>query len=181
MMILARGQLAVLSALTLCVIVVATNARSETPHSGMGQDVAGFCRGQGTMDYPEKTFFGTNYRDGMLPKPVQDTSATNWRCMDGEVFVCMNSASGDWCSRKDPSRKPSADIADFCADSPGSDYVTGALESYSASIWRCNGRKPGIVETWALDNRGFMRKMWLRMVIRNGVVVTPHPDDFGMR
>jgi hypothetical protein len=135
----------------------------------------------GTLDYPERTFFGASYKYGMLPKPVQDTWATKWRCMDGEVLVCMNSASGDWCSKKDPSRKPSADIKDFCAANPGSDYVTAALEIYSASSWRCNGRKPVVLETWALDERGFMRKMWLRLVIRNGEAVEPNPNDFGMR
>jgi hypothetical protein len=117
----------------------------------------------------------------MLLKLVGDTGATDWRCMDGEVFVCVNSASGDWCSKKDPSRKPSANIEEFCADNPGSDYVTDVIETYLVSHWRCNGRKPVIDETWALDKRGFMQKMWPRLMIRNGVAAEPHSDDFGER
>jgi hypothetical protein len=32
-----------------------------------------------------------------------------------------------------------------------------------------------------LDKRGFMQKIRLRLVIKNGVAVAPpHPDDFGV-
>ena len=176
-----RCLLAGLSALTLCVVVPAAEAKAATPQAAPQHNVVAFCRAHGTLDYPERTFFGPNYKYGMLPKPLEDTDATKWRCMDGEVFVCQDSASGDWCSKKDPSREPSADIKEFCADNPGSDAVTDALDIYSASHWRCNGRKPVIDETWTLDKRGFMQKMWPRLVIRNGVIVKPQPDDFGMR
>jgi hypothetical protein len=174
-----RGLLAGLFALTFCVAIA--KGKAETPPAAAPHDVVAFCQMHATLDDPEKMFFSPNYKDGMLPKPVEDTEATKWRCMDGEVFVCMDSASGDWCSKKDPSRTPSAAFKDFCADNPGSDYITGALESYSASQWRCNGREPVIDQTWALDKRGFMQKMWLRLVIKNGVAVVPHPDDFGTR
>ena len=174
-----RGLLAGLSALTVCAVVA--EAKAATPHAAPRHDAVAFCRAHGTLDYPERTFFGPNYKYGMLPQPLEDTYATKWRCMDGEVFVCQDSASGDWCSKKDPSREPSAGIKAFCADNPGSDAVTDALDIYSASHWRCNGREPVIGETWALDKRGFMQKMWPRLVIRNGVVVEPQPDDFGMR
>jgi hypothetical protein len=176
-----RSLFARLSALTLCVVLVAAAGNAETPHTDPLEDVVAFCRMHGTLDYPERTFFGASYQDGFLPKPVQDTWATDWRCLDGEVLVCMNSADGDWCSKKDPSHKPSSDIQEFCAENSGSDYVTKAAEVYSASTWRCIGRKPVVLETWTLDKRGFMQKMWLRLVIRNGVAVEPHPDDFGMR
>lgn len=151
------------------------------PHAAPPYDLAGFCRMHRTPDYPQRTFFGPNYKYGMLPKPLQDTDVTDWRCMDGDVFVCQNSASGDWCSKQDPSREPSADIKEFCSDNPDSDGVADALEMCSASHWRCHGREPVIDETWALDQRGFMRKMWPGLVLRNGVVVAPHDGDFGMR
>jgi hypothetical protein len=179
--ILDRGLLAGLSALTLCVVVAAVEAKAEAPHAAPAHDVVAFCQMHGTLDDPERTFFGPNYKYGMLPKPVEDTDATKWRCMDGKILVCQDSASGDWCSKKDPSREPSADIKEFCVDNPGSDAASDALEMYSASQWRCRGRKPVINGTWALDKRGFMQKMWPRLVIRNGVVVRPRPDDFKMR
>jgi hypothetical protein len=171
------GPLAGLAALTGCLAA----ANAQTPPSAVPQDVAGFCRMHPTMDHPAKAFFGASYTDEVIPDLVAATEATDWRCMGGGVFVCMNSADGDWCSKKNPSRTPSAGIEEFCADNPGSPYVVEALQSYSASAWRCDGRKAVIDQTWALDERGYMRKMWLPLVIRNGIAVSPHPDDFGTR
>lgn len=165
-------------ALTFCVFMVAAGANAQTPPT---HDVAAFCRMHPTVDHPEKTFFGAHYKANLLPKPVEDTGATNWRCMDGDVFVCMDSASGDWCSKKDPSRKPDSDIDAFCADHPGLDFVSTYAEAYSASTWKCNGARPVIDQTWDLDKQAYMRKMWLRLVIEHGVAVAPHADDFGTR
>jgi hypothetical protein len=176
-----RAVRAALCVLAVCAVAVAAEAKAGTPAAPGAQDVVAFCRKHGTLDDPAQAFFGPGYRYGMLPKPLEGTMASDWRCMDGKVYVCENSASGDWCSKKDPSRKPAADIKEFCEDNPGSDAVTDALVMYSASHWKCDGRKAVIAETWALDKRGYMRKMWLRLVIENGVVVAPKDDDFGMR
>jgi hypothetical protein len=176
-----RAVWAALCALAACAVVVAPEAKAGTPHAPASQDVVAFCRKHGTLDDPTQAFFGPGYKHGMLPKPLEDTMASDWRCMDGEVYVCENSASGDWCSKKDPSREPGADIKEFCADNPGSDAVTDSLVMYSASHWKCDGEKAIIKETWALDKRGYMKKMWLRLVIKNGVIVEPKDDDFGMR
>lgn len=179
--VLGRFLSAGFSVLTLCAAMAAAEANAKTTQAKPSHDVVAFCRMHGTSDYPEKIFFGPSYKNGMLPKLVEDTGATKWRCMEGGVFVCMDSASGDWCSKKDPSRQPDSDIKSFCAANPGSNFVTDAVEVYSASQWRCNGSRPVIKMTWALDERGFMQKMWPRLVVRNGVAVAPHPDDFGMR
>jgi hypothetical protein len=176
-----RAVWAALCALAVCAVAVAAEAKAGTPPPGASHDVVAFCRSHGTLDDPTKAFFGPGYKYGMLPKPLNDTMASDWRCMDGEVFVCQNSASGDWCSKKDPSREPGAGIKEFCADNPGSAWVVTAAEIYSASTWRCDGGKPVISETWALDKRGYMKKMWPRLVIQNGVVVAPKDDDFDMR
>ena len=176
-----RSLRAAFCALAMCAVAAAVQAQAATPPAPPSHDVVAFCRSHPILDDPTKAFFGPGYKYGMLPKPLEDTMASDWRCMDGAVFVCENSADNDWCSKKDPSRQPDAGIKAFCAENPGSDGVDRADADYSASQWRCNGRKPVITRTWALDKRGYMQKMWLRLVIKNGVVVAPKDDDFGMR
>jgi hypothetical protein len=157
---------------------MAISALADTLPGGSSQDIVAFCREHQTLDDPGMTFFGSKYAPGMLPKQVEDVEASNWRCMDGAVLMCSDSADGDSCSKKDPSRKPSRTIRETCAEYPGMNSVTRAATAYSSSTWRCDGGKPVIIETYALDRRGFMKVMWMHYVVSNGVVVEPHDLDF---
>lgn len=141
-------------------------------------DIAAFCRVHPTDDDPGQTHFAPRYDAGTLPDQVRETGATNWRCMGGHAWLCLDSADGAACSPKDPSRTPSRAIHDTCADQPGLDYVDRAAMGASASAWRCDGRTPLIIHTVPLDARGFMVGPWQRYVVRDGAVIAPRLDDF---
>lgn len=129
-----------------------------------------FCQQHGTLDYPAKIYFGARYQPGMIPPQVEAVEASSWRCLDGRVLLCQNSADGDSCSKKDSSRVPNIDIRESCEEN-GS--VSSAVAAYSASTWRCENKRPVIVRTWRLDKRGFMAEMWRPYRLRNGKPVTP--------
>ncbi len=160
-------------------VLVGVNAASAQPPDGQATDIVAYCRMHPDVDDPNTMVFGAGHSQGKLPKQVQATDATNWRCMDGKVLLCLNSADGGACSKKDPSRTPTALIREVCADSPGSAFVETATSGYSSSTWRCDGPRPVIIHTVPLDKRGYMRGPWVRYVVRNGVVIAPHDDDFG--
>jgi hypothetical protein len=136
-------------------------AKADGTPEAPSQDIVTFCRMHRDLDYPDKTFFGAHYKQGMLPKQVQDVEADKWRCMDGKFLMCSDSADGDSCSTKDPNRLPGQTIKDTCAERPGSDFVERAVTAYSSSTWRCKGRESAIIQTYILEKRGFMMVMWV--------------------
>jgi hypothetical protein len=91
---------------------------------------------------------------------VAAVDATNWRCMDGKVYVCNGGASGSACERMNPSRKPSRPVRETCENNPGQDFVAIAVIANSSSTWRCQGRTATIIKTVPLDKRRFMKETW---------------------
>jgi hypothetical protein len=150
-------------------------AGAATSSARAADDIVAFCRQHGTLDYPDRVYFGARYQPGMVPPQVKATDATNWRCRDGKVLVCMNSADGDSCSKKDPSLTPNQYIRDDCTEN---DNISRAASAYSASTWRCESKRPVVDRTYRLDGRGFMSLMWLPYVVRNGKPIKPHAADF---
>lgn len=136
-------------------------------------DVAAFCRFHPDLDHPAEAYFGRDYREGALPGQVEATGASDWRCMDGAVLLCSNSADGTTCARPDPSRVPSRVMRDVCRDGPGQDFIPTYAAGQSSSVWRCHGREPVIIHTVRLDRRGYMVGAWVRLVVRNGVTIAP--------
>jgi hypothetical protein len=163
----------------LCSATVGLTARADAEPRAQSRDIVAFCRTHRDLDHPDEIFFEAQYKPGMLPKQVQDVEADKWRCMDGKVFMCSDSADGDSCSKKDPNPLPSQTIKEICAERPGSDFVERAATAYSSSTWRCNGQEPAIIQTYSLDKRGFMNEMWVLYIARTGPVTKPHePLDF---
>lgn len=138
-------------------------------------DIVSFCRAHPTLDYPNTVYSGKAHA---VPEQVTATGATNWRCMDGQVLMCLNSADGGACSPKDPGTKPNPVIRQICLAQPGLDFIPTYASGYSASTWRCNAHVPAIIHSVPLDKRGFMQGAWTHYVIKDGVVQEPH-DDFG--
>jgi hypothetical protein len=155
--------------------MISTASEAAVP----SRDIIGFCRQHRDLDQPGRTYFGSAYRRGMLPEQVEATGATDWRCMGGKVFLCLNSADGGACTKKDPSRTPRAIIREVCREEPGTEYVPTYAASYSSSTWRCEGTAPKILKTFPLDRRGFLQATWVEYVVRDGAVVSPTEDDFG--
>ncbi len=100
---------------------------------------------------------------------------------DGRIWVCGDSADGDWCSKKDASRTPSSILREVCHDDPESTSLSFAEEHYSAFDWRCKGGTPVIIQSYPLDRRGFFKASWTPLVVKHGAVVGPTELPSGPR
>jgi hypothetical protein len=143
-------------------------------------DVVSFCRVHGTLDFPGPLFLGAGHKPGDVPTQLEKLfdTAMQWRCMDGVVWVCADSADGDLCSKKDPSRTPSSGIVQDCRDAPEQDYINFADGHYSAFDWRCKGGRPVIVKGYPLDRNRFFKASWVPLALKDGVPApTKLPDE----
>jgi hypothetical protein len=147
-------------------VLTAANATAEAPKS-----IAAFCKANPNLDFPGRSFYGPKRKAGVPPE-VKAVEATNWRCEDGQVYVCAGGASGSACEKMDPRRDPSAEIRQTCEDNPGQDFVATAVIGNSSSTWRCQGRTPAIIKTVPLGNRGFMKETWAPLFDAHGKINT---------
>jgi hypothetical protein len=138
----------------------ATIALPAASAATASKPLAAFCSANPDLDSPDRAYYGPAHGHGALPREVAAVGATNWRCMDGKVYVCAGGASGSACQKMDPSLQPSKDISETCADNPGQDFVATAVIGNSSSTWRCRGATPEIIKTVPLDRRGFMQQTW---------------------
>ena len=136
------------------------------------KSVAAFCQSNPNLDFPDRAFYGPHHKHGILPRYVTAVGATNWRCMDGKVYVCAGGAAGSACEKMDPSRKPSDDIRQTCEDNPGQDFVATAVIGNSSSTWQCQGPIAKIIATVPLDSRGFMKQTWALLFDVRGKINT---------
>jgi hypothetical protein len=93
--------------------------------------------------------------------------------MNGQVFICSDSADGDWCSRKNASRKASLKLRQACREEPDKASFNFAEVHYSAFDWRCENGKPVIIKSYPLDPRGFFKTSWVPLLVRQGVIIGP--------
>ena len=98
-----------------------------------------------------------------VPKAVRQK--TLWRCMDGEVLVCLTGANLPCGEKADASNTPSQAMLTFCRANPGAEtipvIVTGRATIYT---WRCNGESPSVIEQiFSTDKQGFLADFWYRM------------------
>ncbi|HEX4505828.1 MAG TPA: hypothetical protein VH722_08865 [Alphaproteobacteria bacterium] len=124
------------------------------------KSVAAFCSANPNLDFPDRVFYGKSHHAVSLPPDVAAVGASKWRCKDGKVYVCDGGASGSGCYKMDPSRQPSKDIRETCVDNPGQEFVAAAVIGNSSSTWRCRGSTAEIIETFPLDDRGFLKQTW---------------------
>jgi hypothetical protein len=173
------ARLWIVAAFTLA---MGSASRIEAAPLTQTRDIVAFCKAHGTLDHPQTSFFGKG--DGADPVPEQVArvdGANQWRCLDGQVLLCSDSADGDWCGQKDQSRKASRALRAQCAATPGAADVPFAVGHYSAFDWRCNGRTPVIKRGYPLDRRGFFKQSWAPYVVRRGVVIEPKEMPVGPR
>jgi len=157
-------------------------ARAEPAAAARQGDVVAFCRAHPTADFPGRLFLGPSYKPGDVPAQLAKLDGlVQWRCMDGQVWVCGDSADGDWCAKKDPSRRPSSILQQACRDDPEAASLDFAVEHYSAFDWRCKGGIPVIIQSYPLDRRGFFKASWTKLVMGHGIVTGPSELPEGPR
>lgn len=170
------GVAAAIGALTV------TIARAEPVATVRNNDVVAFCQAHPSVDFPDRLFFGRGYTPGAVPQQLSKLDGPlRWRCMDGQVWVCLDSTDGDWCSRKDTSRRPSPILRQACREDPQRASLSFAEEHYSAFDWRCKGGTPVIIQSYPMDRHGFFKASWTKLVVRRGVVIGPTELPTGPR
>jgi hypothetical protein len=136
------------------------------------QTLAAFCQANPNLDFPDRAFYGSPHKSGIVPRDVAAVGATNWRCRDGKVYVCAGGAAGSACAKMDPKREPSEAIRQTCEDNPGQDFVATAVIGNSSSTWRCQGSTAKIISTVPIDSRGFMQQTWAPLFDAHGKIDT---------
>ncbi len=93
--------------------------------------------------------------------PPHVQQANDWRCMEGQVWVCPLGANLPCAEKADLSREPSQAVADWCQANAGADvpaYVTGRATVFS---WKCDGTTAVIQrQVSAADPAGFLSAFW---------------------
>jgi hypothetical protein len=159
----------------LFALMIAAAARAGLPavHAASApKSIHDFCQANPNLDFPDRDYYGPQYKAGIVPRDVATVGATNWRCRDGKVYVCAGGAAGSACKKMNPSREPSRDIRQTCEENPGQDFVATAVIGNSSSTWRCQGTTAKIIATVPLDARGFMVQTWVPLFDASGKINT---------
>ncbi len=157
--------------LALMFVALTSVALPITRIAAASESLVAFCRAHPDLDFPDRTFREPTHDLG-VPKVAAAVKATNWRCMNSNVYVCAGGASGSACAKMDPNRSPSRAIRQACEDNPGQSFVATAVIANSSSSWRCQGRTAAIIMTVPLDARGFMMETWAPLFDASGKVKT---------
>jgi len=159
-----------------------TMARAEPVPAAPHGDAVAFCKAHRSVDFPGRLFFGAGYWPGAIPRQLSKLDGPlRWRCMEGRVWVCSDSADGDWCAKKDVSLRPSPLLRQACREDPERVSLSFAEAHYSAFDWRCKGGTPVIIQSYPLDRHGFFKASWIPLVVRRGVVIGPTELPAGPR
>lgn len=154
----------------LFVVLLSQVQAQPQPHPPKPLNIVGYCKAHGTVDYPPNVGFGAS--DGGLPPELVAVEANKWRCLDGKVLVCADTADGDQCGRKDANRNPPT-LIEECRGAPDGKTLSFAASHFSRFDWACKGGRPVILRSYELDRRSFFRKAWARLVVSHGVVISP--------
>jgi hypothetical protein len=60
---------------------------------------------------------------------------TEWRCMNGSVYVCEMGRERPWCMKAGHSVAPTEGVRHWCREKPNADFVPGAYLSNAAVSW----------------------------------------------
>jgi hypothetical protein len=128
----------------LCTVVTAFAAESKG--GAASPDPIAYCKSVGTRD---------------TVRPMRGSQGTFWRCMDGQVFVCVVGANIPCQAKADISRR-NAGAQAFCREHPDAEivpaYATGHRTIYE---WRCMSGTPLRGKAvQRLDRRGFQADFW---------------------
>ncbi len=150
------------------VLVLSPSTLRAAPSPAL-QSVFGFCTAHVTVDYPPAKGFGASGGGGFPPELLA-IKADKWRCLNGQVLVCSDSADGDQCARKSDDRHPRI-VDEACHDLDNSEDIPFYASHPYRYDWACRGGKAVIIKTYPLDRRGFFQKAWARLIIRNGLIL----------
>ncbi|WP_434722080.1 hypothetical protein [Mesorhizobium sp. RIZ17] len=94
------------------------------------------------------------------PQESELQTQASYRCMNGKLLACFVGANLP-CAKMNAQRdNPGAD--EFCKTSPNEDVVPAFATGHDAVYaYKCrNGKAVVTGSTWALDKRGFAKKLW---------------------
>ncbi|TGW01072.1 hypothetical protein EN797_011805 [Mesorhizobium sp. M2E.F.Ca.ET.154.01.1.1] len=151
---------------------VAVAAASAAPApAAAAQDLYGFCRQVKNDDtirpYSHELYGGTVKAFKKLfpdaknaPQEQELQTQANYRCMNGKVLACFVGANLP-CARMNAARdNPGAD--EFCKTIANADVVPAFATGHDAVYsYKCASGKAVVNgSAWALDKRGFAKKLW---------------------
>ncbi len=139
-------------------------------------DPFAYCASVGTDDMPAGETVDGELPDvivqGMIaqdlvsadaPEAIQQ--AAQWRCMDGNVWVCVVGANLPCGEKADLSDTPTDAMSEFCQANANADAipaaVTGRATVYS---WQCDGETPTVIEQlFTADAQGYLAEFWTEL------------------
>lgn len=98
-----------------------------------------------------------------VPEAIRQTA--QWRCMNGDVWVCVVGANLPCGEQADTSRLPSQAMLNYCRANAGAEFiptvVTGRATIYE---WGCIREDPSIIkQAFSADSQGFLTEIWHKL------------------
>jgi hypothetical protein len=156
-------------ALVALVFVVTGSAKAAK--AAPAEDLHKFCRQVKNDDtirpYSHELYSGTAKAFKRLfldaknaPQEQELETQANYRCMNGKVLVCFVGANLPCAKMNAALDNPGAD--EFCKTNPNDDVVPAFATGHDAVYsYKCqNGKAKVNGSAWALDKRGFAKKLW---------------------
>ncbi|MCA0008663.1 MULTISPECIES: hypothetical protein [unclassified Mesorhizobium] len=100
----------------------------------------------------------------IVPEEPELETQVHYRCMNGKLLACFVGANLP-CTKMNASRdNPGAD--EFCKANPNEDFVPAAASGHDTVYsYKCQDGKAVVTgDTWALDERGFAKKLWAEVI-----------------
>ncbi|MBN1993048.1 MAG: hypothetical protein JW953_10120 [Anaerolineae bacterium] len=139
-------------------------------------DPFAYCAAVGSIDAPDARYNGPKLpasvaqnaiEQGIVPPdmPPDIQMAMEWRCMNGQVWVCHVGANLPCGEKADLSKTPTSAMEDFCQANPTADnipaVVTGRATVYE---WKCNTGKAEIIrQIFQADPQGYLADFWYQL------------------
>lgn len=108
------------------------------------------------------TYCQSAIESGVYPAGESENSV--WRCMDGEVWVCVVGANLPCGEKGDHSRTPTQAVSAFCRANPGAQvipaFITGRATLFE---WTCDGDEAAAGrQIFTTDSAGYIAEFWHR-------------------
>jgi hypothetical protein len=127
-------------------------------------DPVPYCQAVGTIDSPDARYTGPKLPDWMAAKLQLEPSQTKfmeWRCAKGAVLACLYCANIPCGAKAVTSREPTAAVAQYCQENPGSDFVPMYVTGHDTVVSRaCQGSDPVVKSVEPVDAEGYAKAFW---------------------
>ena len=139
-------------------------------------DPFAYCAAMGTIDAPDAQYQGPAMPDaivqGMIrqgivtadaPPDFQDNAV--WRCMDGEVWVCLFGANLPCQEKADTSQEPTQEMQEFCQANPTAEVIPAAVTGRATVYeWKCTDGQPEAgKQLFQSDAEGYLSDFWFEL------------------